>query len=84
MDALDANAIAGLLFEAFGREMTTAIGVCGSCATRSHLAELKVYAGGPGAVARCRHCAKVLMVLVEKRGVMCIDATGLAALQPAN
>jgi Family of unknown function (DUF6510) len=31
MDPLDGNAIAGLLFDAFGREMTTAAGTCARC-----------------------------------------------------
>jgi hypothetical protein len=43
MEALDGNAIAGELFSAFGREMTTARGTCTSCATTSQIAELRVY-----------------------------------------
>ena len=31
MDALDGNAIAGLLLEVFGAEMTTATGFCARC-----------------------------------------------------
>jgi hypothetical protein len=40
-----------------------------------------VYLGGPGVVARCRHCESVLMILVEIRGVTCVDAMGLSVLQ---
>jgi hypothetical protein len=42
MGELDGNAIAGTLFTVFGREMTTAAGICTSCGTRSQLAELTV------------------------------------------
>jgi Family of unknown function (DUF6510) len=80
--ALDGNAIAGSLVTAFGTEMTTAIGVCGRCGARSALAELRVYVGGPGAVGRCRSCDNLLMVIVDVRGVACVDVRGLASLEP--
>lgn len=84
MNVLDGNAIAGMLFDVFGAEMTDASGTCASCRTASPLAELTVYLGGPGTVARCRHCENVLMVLVEIRGVMCVDALGLAGIEHPN
>lgn len=84
MDVLDGNAIAGTLFDVFGAEMTDASGTCAGCRTTSPLGELKVYRGGPGTVARCRHCTNVLMVLVEIRGVMCVDVLGLAAMEYPN
>jgi hypothetical protein len=65
MDALDGNAIAGELFAAFGREMTSAIGVCTGCGARTVIAELPVYVSGPGTVARCPGCAGVAIVLVR-------------------
>jgi hypothetical protein len=82
MDALDGNAIAGMLVAAFGAEMTTATGVCASCGAKSMLAELAVYLRAPGAVARCRSCGSVVMVLVEIRGTTLADTHGLAALEP--
>jgi hypothetical protein len=63
MDALDGNAIAGELFAAFGHEMTTVVGTCASCGARSAIAELRVYIGGPGIVARCPDCASVAIVV---------------------
>jgi uncharacterized protein DUF6510 len=83
MDALDGNAIAGMLMDAFGAEMTTATGVCGSCGTQGLVAELAVYMRAPGAVARCRTCGNVVMVLVEIRGTTRVDTSGFAALEPA-
>lgn len=81
MDALDGNAIAGTLFDIFGEEMTTATGTCARCRNKGHLAELKIYSRAPGTVARCRHCDTVLMVLVEKRGITCVDLSGLASFE---
>jgi hypothetical protein len=65
MDALDGNAIAGLLYEHFGCEMTTATGTCIHCRTTSQIAELRVYNRAPGTVVRCRHCGNVVIVLVN-------------------
>jgi hypothetical protein len=83
MAALDGNAIAGTLVAVFDTEMTTAIGVCASCGRRSLVGEFAVYLRGPGTVVRCRHCAGVVMVIVEAHGVSCVDLRGLEALEPA-
>ena len=77
---LDGNAIGGLLIEVFGTEMTTAVGICGSCGTSSQVAELAVYASELGTVVRCRACDGVLMVFVAIRGIHCVDLRGLASL----
>jgi hypothetical protein len=81
MDALDGNAIGGLLIEIFGVEMTTARGTCATCGSVMQVAELVVYLPAPGTVARCRTCDSVVMVVVEKRGINCVDLRGLAALE---
>ena len=81
MDALDGNAIAGLLVEVFGAELTTATGTCAHCGASGPVAELEVYLQAPGTVVRCRSCSSVLMVLVTARGVTCVDLGGLAALE---
>ena len=82
-DGLDGNAIAGLLFEAFGAELTTATGECASCGARGPVAETEVYLRAPGTVVRCRSCRSVLMVLVTVRGTTCVDLRGLAELDRA-
>ena len=83
MEALDGNAIAGQLFEIFGAEMTTTTGVCANCGASAQVAELRVYLDGPEIVGRCRSCGGVLLVLVEVRGVTCVDLRGLATLETA-
>ena len=81
MDALDGNAIAGTLSVVFGEEMTTHTGTCASCGATSAVGEFHVYLRAPGTVARCSRCESVLMVLVEVRGMTCVDLRGLAALE---
>jgi hypothetical protein len=80
MEALDGNAIAGLLLDVFGADMTIASGVCAHCGAAGQLAEQVVYNRAPGTVVRCRNCINVLMVLVEVRGLNCVDLRGLATL----
>ena len=81
MDRLDGNAIAAIMFEVFGREMTTAVGTCEGCRRAGPLAELAVYLMTPGVVARCPHCDKLLMVIVDRRGMACVDLAGFASLE---
>ena len=81
MDRLDGNAIAGTLVAVFGREMTTAVGTCGGCGRVGPLAEVAVYLRTPGVVARCPHCDNLLMVIVDRRGMACVDLAGFASLE---
>jgi hypothetical protein len=81
MDALDGNAIGGLLQEVFGTEMTAAIGTCAFCGRTGPVAETVVYLRAPGTVVRCRTCGNVLMVFAEVHGRNCVDLRGLAALE---
>jgi hypothetical protein len=83
MDALDGNAIAGHLHQLFGAELTTASATCASCGATGPLAELSVFVSA-GAVARCRSCEAVVMVLVAQRGATRIDVRGMAALEVAG
>lgn len=81
MDALDGNAIAGLLQDIFGNEMTTAVGVCATCGATHQIGELRVYLRGPGSVVRCKTCGSINAVLVEMRGRQCVDLRGFAHLE---
>jgi Family of unknown function (DUF6510) len=82
LSELDGNAIGGLLLEIFGTEMTAAIGTCASCGAALPVAECVVYLKAPGMVARCRVCTAVLMVVVSRSAMNCVDLRGLAALEP--
>jgi hypothetical protein len=80
MAALDGNAIAGTLRTVFGTEMTTATGVCAHCGAGRRLGELVVYADAPGVVARCADCGQVLMVIVQRERIACVDVSGFATI----
>jgi hypothetical protein len=82
--ALDGNAIAGMLNEVFGMEMTTATSVCAHCGSTRPLAELRVYLRAPGTVVRCSSCGNVVMVFVEIRGLVCVDLLGLERLEQGS
>ena len=81
MEALDGNAIGGLLYDVFGADMTMARGECSRCGARGPLAESRVYLAGPGVVVRCRVCHSVVIVFVEVRGMTCVDLGGLSDLE---
>ena len=62
---LDGNALAGMLDELFGREMTDRHGCCGHCGSVNALGEVHVYLDAPGSVLRCPSCASVILVIVR-------------------
>jgi Family of unknown function (DUF6510) len=80
MNALDGNAIGGLLIDVFDRDMTAATSTCGTCGASRPVAELAVYGPAPGTVVRCPNCDSVLMVFVVAHRLICVDLTGLASL----
>jgi Family of unknown function (DUF6510) len=84
MERLDGNAIGGVLAEIFGREMTVAIGVCGSCGSTGQVAETHVYLRGPGIVVRCASCEAVLLKIVQSERRTWLDLSGLRTLQLEN
>ncbi len=79
---LDGNAIAGLLFDFYGFELTSATTECAHCHARKPIAETEVYLNAPGTVVRCRSCRSVLMVLLTVNGTTCVDLSGLSGLEP--
>jgi uncharacterized protein DUF6510 len=77
---LDGNAIAGTMTEVFGADMTLTVAACASCGAAGMLAETAVYLRAPGVVVRCRRCDGVLLVVVERDGLFCVDMQGVASL----
>ncbi len=53
---LDGNAVAGVLVEIFGDDLTAAIGTCPDCGRRAELATCLAYTHAPGIVLRCSAC----------------------------
>ena len=81
MDALmlDGNAVAGLLHEIFGSEMTTATGTCAYCGASMQVGAVHVFRGA-GVVLRCPECGNVLARIVRREAEVCVDLTGMRAL----
>ena len=85
MDTLDGNAVAGLLRDVFGEEMTVVMATCASCGAIAAIAETVVYPGLPGAIVRCRTCDALLIAITHVHGIDCVDLLGIAALDaPAH
>ena len=78
---LDGNAIGGLLYELFGRELTAASSTCRSCGAVELLACVDVYVHAPGTVVRCRHCEAVLMKVVQGPGRSWLDLSGFGSIE---
>ncbi|HEU4319140.1 MAG TPA: DUF6510 family protein [Acidimicrobiia bacterium] len=64
---LDGNALGGLLYQLFERDMTDQRGRCRECGTVKVLGEIHVFRDAPGDVMRCPACNAVLMVIVQMR-----------------
>jgi uncharacterized protein DUF6510 len=78
---LDGNAIAGLLREVFGIEMTTAETTCAGCGKVHVVGRVDVYINAPGTVVRCPACEQVLMRIVHGPGRYWIDLSGTRCLE---
>jgi hypothetical protein len=78
---LDGNAVAGMLAELFGFEMTAAWGGCAGCGASSQLGALLVYAHGMGVVACCPSCGQHVARIARGPGRWWLDMRGLAWLQ---
>lgn len=81
---VDGNAVAGLLRELFGVEMTAASAVCGGCHQHNELGRADVYMNAPGVVARCPGCGRVILRIVRGRGRVWLDLSGTRCLEFAS
>ena len=81
--ALDANAVAGMLNEIFGTEMTSVGSRCAHCGNRAEIGSLRAYGlNGPGVVLRCSTCTRIVMRLMRRAdGTFLVDARGAAYLR---
>jgi ribosomal protein L24E len=76
---LDANAVAGLLQELFGVEMTAVPSQCAHCGNQAQMGTLRAYVRAPGTVLRCSVCAGVVLrVMRRPDGSYLVDARGAA------
>ena len=74
---LDANAVAGMLMEVFGTEMTVAACRCTHCGNRAHVGTLRAYVHAPGVVLRCSTCTQIVLRIMRRPdGGFLVDARG--------
>ena len=80
---LDANAVAGLLDEIFGAEMTASRTVCAHCGRAGEMGTLMAYVHAPGVVLRCPTCQQVMVRIVRTPDAIFLDARGAVYLRVA-
>jgi hypothetical protein len=77
---VDGNALAGPLSEVFAVDITTATATCAGCGLRSRVAQLLVYGGGAGSVARCPGCEDVVLRFLRTATDAVLDLRGSLSL----
>lgn len=78
---LDANAVAGVLQETFGAEMTVAPTTCAHCGREAEMGTLLAFTRGPGIVLRCSACQGIVLRIVQTPDSTFIDARGAVYLR---
>ncbi len=78
---LDGNAVAGLLEEVFGAEMTTNPAQCAHCGRVSLFGAMLAYGHAMGTVLRCPACQEVMMRVVERPDALWLDLQGMTYLR---
>jgi DNA-directed RNA polymerase subunit RPC12/RpoP len=63
---VDGNAVAGMLAEVLRSDATLLQLTCGTCGSRSILAEALVELDEVGAIVRCRACTHTMLTLLRK------------------
>ena len=62
---LDGNAVAGLLAEVFGEDLTGMVGRCPDCGRRGEVATLRAFTHAPGVVLRCPVCDGIQIAIAQ-------------------
>jgi Family of unknown function (DUF6510) len=76
----DGNALAGPLGEVFAIDITAAVTTCAGCGRRDRAAELHVYGGELGLVARCPGCDGVVLRYAHTPSGGWLDLRGAVSL----
>jgi len=81
---LDGNAVAGMLEEVFGAEMTLTLRTCASCRAVAPLGAHHVYLHAPGVVVRCPTCHDLALRIVHAPSRTLVEVRGVLAMSPAE
>ena len=77
---LDGNAAGGVLRQVYARDVTGALATCARCHAQGPVGTLLEYGHGMGVVLRCPHCDALMLRVVQARGWVRVDATGIGLL----
>ncbi len=78
---LDGNAVAGLLQEMLGVEMTASPTECAHCGHQAQVGAVLAFVQSPGVVLRCPACKGILLRIVATPDAFYLDARGVAYLR---
>ena len=62
---LDGNAVAGVLVEVFGEDLSGVLGRCPDCGRQAELATCRAFTHAPGIVLRCLVCDGIQLRIVR-------------------
>jgi len=82
-DCLDGNGMAGLLEEATGAELTSAIRHCQSCGNEYAIGSHRAYRGA-GVVLRCPGCTALAATIVQRDDALLIAWHGVLRVPRAE
>ena len=78
---LDGNAVAGLLEEIFGTDLTGQPCECATCGNRAEAGSLRAFTQVPGVILRCSVCGEVMIRIVQTPDATYLDLRGTASLR---
>ena len=78
---LDANAVAGELFNLFGVELTAVTHQCAHCGNRAAVGTLRAWTRGPGVVLRCSVSSDVVLRWSRTSSGVTLDLRGVALIE---
>ncbi len=81
---MDANAVAGLLSDIFGTEMTAEPTECAHCGSQFEIGSLLAFLQGPGVVLRCPGCSQIVLRIVQTPDSIYLDSRGAVYLKLAR
>jgi hypothetical protein len=77
---LDGNAAGGALRQVYARDVTDARATCARCHAEGPVGALLEYGHHMGVVLRCPGCDAPMLRVVQARGWVRVDASGIALL----
>jgi predicted RNA-binding Zn-ribbon protein involved in translation (DUF1610 family) len=80
---LDGNAVAGLLEEATGAELTSVIRHCQNCGKEYAIGNHRAYRGA-GVVLRCPNCSAIAATIVERADALMMSWGGVMRMPRAG